>query len=182
MSHTDFEMLSFFSDGKHQYKNIHIPDLISDQVKYVSEILDALIENLDLEEKTHKAKFRMEKLLDIFPDSIDYHCGKVVKSVLNKEDSPPGFGAAHLETVKNTVHAFREAVGRRDRDIYDSLEDDYTLIDHAISNLEDFFQARDKGEEPKVEIATAQIFSTSLRDQVQSLKTCAKEIDDDYAE
>lgn len=180
MTRTGFQMGSFFSDGRYQHKDVHIPGLINDQREYVSEILDALIEKLDLEEKTHKAKFRMEKLLAIFPDSIGYHCDKVVQSIL--EDALPGFGAANLEVVKDAVRAFREAVGRRDRDFYEWLEDDYTLIDHTISNLESFFQVRDKGEEPKVEITTARIFSTFLRGQVQSLKTYANRIDDDYAE
>jgi hypothetical protein len=181
MTRAGFQMGSFFSDGRYQHKDIHIPGLIGDQREYVAEILDALIEKLDTEEKTHKAKFRMEKLLAIFPDSIGYHCDKIVESVL-KQDTLPGFGAANLEEIRDAVRAFREAVGRRDRDFCESLEDDYALIYHAISNLEHFFQARDKGEEPKVEIATARIFSTFLRGQVQLLKTYANQIDDEYAE
>jgi hypothetical protein len=181
MTHEGFEILSFFSDGGHQQRYIQIPELIDDQREYIAEILDTLIEKLDREEKEYKEKFQMEKLVAIFPPSIEYHCNNIIESVA-KEDTTPSFGVANLEVVKNAIENFRESVGRRDRELYESLEDDYTLIGHAVLYLEKFFQTRDRSEDPLLEPATARIFAFFLRSKVQTLEIYAQEIDNEYAE
>lgn len=181
LSQSGFKLASFFADGSPpQFKDIDIPGLIVEQRKFISTILASQISNLEAEEKEHKAKFRMEKLLDIFPATLGYNFEKVFEGIFR--DDYAELGALNLEQIKEVVENFREAIGRRNMDFYESLQEDYELIGHAISHLDSYYRAKAGGEKPEVETPTAKIFAAFLRGQVDMLKAYAKEIDDDYAE
>jgi hypothetical protein len=178
LSQSGFELLSYFSDGNFEHRYVDIPQLIADQKKYISEILAIVISELELEEKAHKEKFRMEKLSAIFPSTIGYQFEKLFECI--RGGKLPGFGVGSLEIIKKTVLEFRNAVGRRDRAYQESLQDEYELIERAIDHLKKFCGARERGEEPEIEEATARIFFIFLKNQVYVLQQRAREFDEDY--
>ncbi len=181
LSQSGFKLASFFADGSPpQFRDIEIPGLIVEQRKFISTILATLIGNLEAEEKAHKAKFRMEKLVDIFPATLGYNFEKVFEGIFR--DDYAEFGALNLEQIREVVQKFRKAVGRRNKDFYQSLQDEYDLIDDAIFNMDKYYRAKVGGDKSEVETPTAKIFATFLRGQVDTLKEYAQEIDDDYAE
>ena len=88
----------------------------------------------------------------------------------------------NLEAVSQTLQDFREAVGRRDMNFHESLQDEYDLIEHAISHLAGYFEAMMKDDEPETDRLTVRIFEIFLRNQVDKLKRYAEDIDKEYAE
>lgn len=121
----------------------------------------------------------MEKLVNIFPATLGYNIEKVFEGIFR--DDFAEFGALNLEQVKEVVENFREAVGRRNMDAYESFQEEYELINHAISHLQSYYRAKAGKENPEVESPTVKIFATFLRGQVDILRAYAQEIDDDYA-
>ena len=66
-------------------------------------------------------------------------------------------------------------------DYYDSLGDEYSLIEHAIAHLRNYYHSKTIGEESKIDKPTAEIFATFLREKIKILEQYAQEIDEDYA-
>ena len=122
----------------------------------------------------------MEKLADIFHPTTHYFFEKITEAILGGK--PSGLGLGSLENIQEVIHDFREAVKRRDEAYYESLQDEYDLIEHAILKLQIFFQLAENGEVSDEDIKNARIFNTFLYGQVIKLKKYAKEIDDDYAD
>lgn len=67
-------------------------------------------------------------------------------------------------------------------DYYESMKDDYDLIDHIVAFLKAYYNAKMRGQKSEVESRTARIFATFLQNQIGSLKDYAKQIDDEYEE
>ena len=175
LSTMEFDIVSMFSDGTSEQKHVSLPEIMRDQQTYISSILNMVKDKLDREEREHKEKFRMEKLLEIFR-STPYFFEKLSQDI---HGTHPGFGAGSLENIEEVITNFKEAVKRRDEAYYESLLDDYELIEFAISRLHELFQLLDWFEE---EIKTAKIFTSFLQNEVTKLEKNAQEIDADYAE
>ena len=82
LSQVGFELVSYTCDGEFQHNQIDIPNLLEDQAKFIAGILDTIIEGLQEEDRKHKKKFHMEKLMAIFPSSIRYLFEKVEVAIL----------------------------------------------------------------------------------------------------
>ena len=174
LNKSEFTLVSYFSDGsKVQFRDIKISELIVEQSRFISSILKTLAVNLEAEEKAHKEQFCMEKLLAIFPDTSDYHLEKLFEGVIRDEYAHIANGMLGL--VINMVTQFREAVGRRNMDFYESLQDEYELIEYATINLRKYYNG-----ETGVEKSAARIYVIFLKHQIDKLKDYAKEIDDEY--
>jgi hypothetical protein len=113
----------------------------------------------------------MKKLADIL---LYYHAEKVDVSAW-LEDPLPDTSIANLESVKKTLQKFRTAVKQVDMETYEGLEDDYELVEYAITRLEKFFRMRRPDDESKIE---ARIFSHFLRDKYRALERLAQELDE----
>jgi len=61
-------------------------------------------------------------------------------------------------------------------DFYESLQNEYELIEHAINNLRKYYRGKNEIEKP-----AARIYADFLKNKIDELKAYAKEIDDDYA-
>lgn len=178
MSKDGFTLLSSYSDGTRQFRDISIPHLIADQRKYLTDILTKVVNELTRENKAHKEKFRVEKLANLFPQTLGYAFEKVSQSV--HSSNPPEIGLWGLDTIKDTVHAFHEAVARRDMEVYKNLADDIRLIDHSIVGLGSFLNQRKNDPEQAGDESDAYIYFSFLRSQLESLQEYAKELDADY--
>ena len=175
-----FDIISMFSNGSSKYKHVDIPSIVLDQQRYISGILSKVIDKLVQEEKEHKDKFRMEKLADIFDKNIHYSFEKITEAI--RGTKPSGLGLGSLEKIQKIIHNFREAVKRRDEAYYESFQDKYDLIEHAILKLQIFFQLAENGEVSDEDIKNARIFNVFLYGQVDELKKEAEDIDNDYAD
>jgi len=175
LNKSGFTLASYFSDGsKVQFSDIKISELISEQSKYISDILTTLINNLEEEEKAHKEKFRMEKLLDIFSGISDYQIEKLSEGIFRDDCAQLADGV--LDLVIDKLNQFREAIKRRNMDFYERLQDKYELIEHAKTELRKYYRGDTVVEKP-----TAKIYAIFLKHQFDELKAYAKEIDDEYA-
>ena len=92
------------------------------------------------------------------------------------------FAVLNLEQVNEVVQNFRKAVGRRNMDFHESLQDDYNLIEHAVAYLKNYYAAKMKESVSEADTRAARIFATFLRGQVDNLKGYAEQIDEEYAE
>jgi hypothetical protein len=179
LTQSGFKVASYFADGSPtKFREIDTPNLVAEQRRFISTILAALIGNLETEEETHKAKFRMEKLVRMFPDGFTYSFEKLFEGVIR--DDYAELGVAHLEQIGEVIQDFRAAIGKRDMDFYESLQDEYVLIEHAVLQLRKYFRGKIDGKGLEVEKASARIFAAFLQNQVDDLKGYAKQIDGDY--
>ena len=176
-----FQLLSFYYDGKREFKDISTVDLIEDQGKYISEILISVTNKLEQEEMAHKEKFRDEKLTSIFPDSLDYHFQKLLESTESKEQNK--LGVINLRQIKKSLEDFRETLANRgiELETYDSIKYVYEQIEYPLSELERFFQMSKKEKDSNIDEKAAYIFAFFIEKQFDELKQIAKEIDSDYS-
>ena len=76
-----FQLLTNYGNGNHEFKDISMQELINEQKKYLSEILGKIIKSLESEWVVHKEKFRMEKLVDCFPQTLGYPIQKLYERI-----------------------------------------------------------------------------------------------------
>lgn len=178
MSKDGFTLLSSYSNGTRQFREISIPALVADQKRFLTDILTKIVSELKAENKAHKEKFGMEKLASLFPHTLGYAFEKVAQAI--HSSNPEELGMFGLDTIKDALHSFHEAVGRRDMEVYDSLKDEMKYIDHAILRLESFLNERKNHPEQAGGELDAYIYFSFLRSKSESLQEYAEELDAEY--
>jgi hypothetical protein len=179
-----FQLISYYSNGKRKFRDVSIPDLISDQKQYVSEILLSVVGRLEQEEKAHKDRFRMEKLASIFlTSSPGYAFEKLYKVLLTGEIHHPIYGELNLQQIKKMLDTFKEGLARRgiELETYDSIKFMYEELEYPLNELEKFFQNAKEGKTLNINEETAYIFVFFVEKQIDELKEIAEEIDKDYS-
>ena len=179
MSKQGFQLLSYYSDGSRQFRDISIPDLVADQRKFLAEMLTLVVNALRAERAAHKERFRMEKLSSIFPRTLTYAFEKVGQAI---RSDPAEIGRWGLGQIKDTFNAFHDAIGRRDMDAYTSLQSDLKFINHAIAQLERILDARASAKNQIQDELDGHIYLSFLRAQADELREYAQQVDDDYEE
>jgi len=179
LDESGFTLLSFSEDGRSHFRHTRTAKLMTEQRRFISEILSRVVDKLERQERTHKEEFRMEKLTGIFPSTLGYQIEKVFEGIFREDLAE--FAVANLEMVTETLQDFRKAVGRRDMDLYESLQDEYDLIEHAASHLAGYFEALMNNDEPETDKSTVRIFARFLRDKADEWRKCAQSIDKEYA-
>jgi hypothetical protein len=182
LSPRGFQLLSFYCDGKSEFKDISIPDLIKDQKKSASEILLTIIDTLEQEEKAHKEKFRIEKLTSAFAP-LHYAFEKLYKVLLTGEIHHPIYGESNLQQIKGTLDTFKNALARRgiELETYDSIKFVYKELEYPLNELEKFFQNAKEGKTLNIDEKTAYIFVFFVEKQIDELEEIAKEMDEEYS-
>lgn len=185
MNSGGFELLSFYSDGRIEHREVIVVDLIADQEEYVKQVLSSVIEALKSEEQKHKEKFRMDKLAAIFPPNLDYYVGKVSDGIHSFEFAPHtsvGASQASLSYLLGLMENLLNALKERgiELDTYDSLKYLYEELEYPIVELKQFFSALSDGNEPKLNPKAANIFAFFLCHKFPELKREAEKIDKEY--
>jgi hypothetical protein len=178
MSKEGFQLLSFYSDDRQEFRDISIPKLIADQRKFISEMLILVIQTLQAEVDDHKKKFRMEKLVQLFPHTLGYAFEKTGQGL---SYGPVQIGRYGIDTIKDTIQKFNEAVKRRDMEAYTNLLDELKYIQHAITKIEQLLNDRESGTDAPENEYDGYIYLSFLEDKIFKLREYAKEIDEDYA-
>lgn len=164
--------------SEHHHKNIDIPQLIENQRSQLSQILSEIIEILHKEEMDHKEKFKEEKLVDIFPQTMGYHFGKISESIHNSGHFPAPFGKMHVDLVKEIFSNFKKAL--QDREVIpanDFIEYELNLLEHPFKVLEQYF---DESIENSLLPEDASIYLFFVVGHLKKLQELAKEIDDEF--
>jgi len=181
-----FQLLSNYSDGKSEFKNVSIHNLIADQKKYISDILTLVKRKLEDEEVAHKEKFKTEKLAPIL--DCDYHFGTILGAVRTthepiEQDRLCALSAEYLKSIKQRLASFQESLARRGigRQTQDYIDYVYELLEYSLDELERFFQSVISGGQPNINEKAAHIFTFFAEKQVAELRNMAREIDEDYS-
>ena len=148
-----FELVSMYSDGRTECKQIVFSDLIQDQCREVTEILDTALKILAQDEAEHKRRFAMEKLSFIFPLTLNHDFQLVSEAISSYK--PAALGLSGLTIIEEITQRFRAAVGRRDQAYYESINTEYEQIQYMIAKLTEFLQARRNDSTPAIDPMTA---------------------------
>ena len=171
-----FQIISFFTGGQHEFVDVNIPELIADQHAYLEDILKRVVTYLQDDEEAHKARFRMEKLVDFFPHTIEYHLRKVAEAVRGKE--LPAIGTIDLSVVEKALAQFKDALSKRASTAYDAVDYVYKEIDFPLSQIKAFLVGTPSVGDPRA----IEIFISYVGSRIEELRKLASEIDAYYQE
>ncbi len=128
------------------------------------------------EEANHRAKYRDQRLEEVFPSTLGYYFEKIGGAIDGSE--PRDFGTMHVRLVAEMIEAFKERLKERGAlQAYDSVVDLIELIEYPIQELAKYFA--DATRSP-LNAKGAHIFSFFVYKHIEELKSMAKEIDEDY--
>ena len=149
------------------------------QKTYISEVLEKIIKHLEREWDKHKEKFRMDKLISCFPNSLGYPIKKLFERISNKDLA--SLGKLEISEIRKAPQCFLEALSRRGLDLEPYR---YTTgpIEHALDRLEHFFEYAQTGEDCLLDEEDARIFAFFVEKKISELKEIAQEIDEQYSD
>jgi len=183
LNYEGFQLLSFYSDGSHKFKDINTSKCIADQNSSINFILKSIINKLRAEEMAHKKKFKDEKLEELFPKTTHYYFEKIYESISNPKNFPPDLGLLHLNLILDAIKNLQKKLAKREIDweISPCIKDTYEQMEYPLSKLEDFFQCLKDGKSPSINEKDACIFWRDARQRFDEFIQIARGIDEEYA-
>lgn len=173
-----FTLLTTGADSDAKLKDVNVLELIYSQRNCLTRALTALVAKLQEEEMEHRKKFRNEKLVDAFPQSLGYIYEKIAEAI----DGKPSLwnGAALVDSIIKAIETFNTALDSRGiREAYDdSVGQELRTVEYPLAELHRYFS---NPEESKLNGQDANIFLFFIKGGVEKLVRIAEEIDEEYA-
>ncbi len=172
-----FDLMTTYPDNRRPlFRHISIESLIKDQREMMQKGLTEVLGRLKEEEENHRAKYRSQKLEDVFPSTLGYYFAKIGGAIRGSE--PVDFGTMHIGLVAGVIQAFKDRLEERGiLKAYDSVIDLLELIEYPIQELTAYFADATSS---TLNAKGAHIFTFFIDKQIEELKCMAKEIDEDY--
>lgn len=160
-----------------QFLDVDISGLISTQKEIHINALEEIIKKLVKEERMHKERFKDEKLIKIFPQTLDYHFQKVSEGI--HSHSKRVISKINLGTINSVFVNFKESLNKRGIvPSYDAIAYEIKETEYPLTELNNFFETP---ENCYLNDKSAYIFNHFLRDKFNLLKELAKELDEKYS-
>jgi len=177
-----FMLLSFYENGQYKSERVSITELLTNQAKYLSEILRGLIDALDKEEKEHRKMFRMKKLERLFPDSLSYDLSKIWEAAKVGDRNIAVAGTASLAQICQVLKTFEASLAKRGLAVNENagVKSIYDELQYPIEELIKFFKTKENGSNTEIRDKAACIFADFVKGKVLELREMAREIDDGY--
>lgn len=172
-----FDLMTTYPDNSRPlFRHISIESLIRNQRDVIQKVLTEVLRRLKTEEANHRAKYRDQKLEDIFPSALGYYFAKIGDAIYGNR--PREFGAIHIHLVTEVIEAFKERLKERGiLQAYDSIVYLIDLIEYPIEELAKYFTDATC---TSLNAKSAHIFVFFIDKHIEELKSMAKEIDDYY--
>jgi hypothetical protein len=175
-----FALMTTYSDKNRRplfrHRSIEPLTLIKTQREVIQKDLTDVLTKLRTEEANHRAKYRDQKLQNIFPSMPINYLAKIYDAIDGR--IPWEFGAMHIELVAKVIEAFKERLKERGiLQAYDSVVDLINLIDYPIQELTTYFT---DAANTSLSEKSAHIFVFFIDKHIEELKIIAKEIDEHY--
>jgi hypothetical protein len=110
MNKDGFTLMTCFSDRRHTFTDVSIPELIQNNRAAVERVLTRIMKKLEAAEMEHREIFRAERLADLFPETLDYYFEKVLAGTANTSGPDGQWGGTHLNMIADKVRLFRDAL------------------------------------------------------------------------
>lgn len=172
-----FDLMTTYPDSRSPlFRHVSIPSLIASQIAILQNVLSEVLEKLKTEETEHRAKYRNQRLQDVFPPTIGYYFQKIVEATHGSK--PAEFGTLHVTLISETVEAFKEQLKERGMlEAYDSVDYLLKLIEYPIRELISYFTDATRS---SINAEGAYIFAFFIEKHIEELRTISKEIDEVY--
>jgi len=180
LTHHGFDLQSSYSDGREVWQTVSLHDLIGKQADHLGRILDTVIDELTVEAAAHRARFRGEEMVNVFPPGLPYGFQNLFQATYQEPNlARVAIAKGAVEQINEVLSAFAEAASRRG--LAEALHLDWTYEAHALSVLDEYFDHLLAGQEPNIDYRTARIFVSFLERQIDHLRETASEIDEDFS-
>lgn len=124
--------------------------------------------------------FRMEKLSDIFPETLNYWFEKIGEAIRDK--TRMGIGGHGLDNIQTTINRLIEALNKRgiSRGALQPLDNILEEVEYTTSQLEGYLGHKSQDSDI-ANTKVASIFLWYLSHNFDTLRSMAREIDEEYA-
>ncbi len=176
-----FLLASYFSDGRSEFKEIDVNNLIEKQLEFTNTALVKIKELLIQERGEHKMQYKNEKMSDIIGKSLNYNFEKMWETIHSFSKYSLPIRRMPLDELNVKLEQFKQALENRGLwDAYDSIRDIYKEIQYPLEELEKYFleQLTDTRENHE----RSRIYLENIQNKVNYLKKLASEIDEEYEE
>jgi hypothetical protein len=174
-----FTLVTTFGDGGHTMEDIDLMGLIRKNRSMLERVLHRVKDEQEAIEMEHRSKFRDEKLVDIFPPTMDYQFEKVYEGARRLGTGDGEFGKISLKVIVGYLTKFKDApIKRGSLNDTSDLKFYFEEIEYPLRELEAYFEGAGSLKDPRAADIFAHFAHTKMRDLVK----IAQEIDEEFGE
>jgi hypothetical protein len=162
------------------FQSIRIPALIATQRNLLEKTLSEVLEKMRKEEADHRARYRDQRLQDIFHSTLGYYFQKIYEAI-HGTHGEFGFGAGHdVRLIASIIEDFKGSL--KERGILEAYDPPVgyllDLLEYPVRELGVYFSGQGKS---AIDSKGAYIFTFFIEKHMDELKSIAEEIDKEYA-
>ena len=180
LSMAGFQVVSSTHDASRlELRDISVIDLIEKQRNGATAQVALVLEHLRELERTHMNKFSDQRLVDVFPSTMQYHVSKIGEGINPTRDSAyVQLAIVNVNYVRDIVNKFVEGLTERGEMSDDWQQYEIDIIMHTLDRLNDYLTG-----DASITFSEddARIYLFFLGRKLEHLRQCATEVDEEYA-
>lgn len=174
---THFEFMSEYEDGETKFQDVDLMKKVERQRAILTKVLEQVWTILQRREQEHRDQFKGEKLIDVFPITLNYMFEKA-SVVTRGEHVDTVLGRWGIEGINKAVCDFKEALERRGiLNQSSNLGYYFEELEHPMAELQLFMEHRST----RLDTNSAAIYLYFVRGKVGDLQRMAREFDAEYS-
>jgi hypothetical protein len=159
-----------------EMRNIDFRRLNRMQADGINSHLQLILNEIEKREKEHAMKYANEKLADIFPQTLTYHCSKIFEGIRSAREVP--MAQANIKYAKGWIEKFRQALtDRGELPDNDNVLYHFNQLDNPFKRIEEFLDGNSPLNEEDV-----YAIAFFLHAKLQEMAEIAAEYDEHYAD
>lgn len=173
ISKASFDTWTYGDKDKIQQHNIL--GMIEEQQRATTELFDKISETLQQKLKTHKMKFKEEKIMGKIPTTVGFLLEKIADGIRSSERTCLAQGS--LSTLTSSINEIKTAIAERYGSLPESIEFEISDIEYILQRFDGWIN-----ETALFENKDAGIFYYALSQKIDTLKEYLREIDQEFSE
>lgn len=174
ISKNSFTLASYFPKStKSESREIMVKDLEIQQEKNAIKILNDVINLLEQELISHRAKFKNSKLKDIVPQVLFYSISKIYEGIYSNYPLAKMKFDIIIEAYEKIKKGINERYGSYE--VLPGVKDVFDKLDHIVTKLQDWFSKNNIYQNKD-----AEIFVDALKNRFKELIEMLDGIDDEF--
>lgn len=170
-----FTLLRSSENNRTEFIDVDLLQILQEQTKEIEVSYRVLVEKLEEADKSHKEKYKLNRISEIFHPSVGYLFQKVAQGIHSHSPSERSFGLSMLDSIEEMYHKFETSLSERN-ELTDYIAHDLNEYKHGINVLKSFLS----GESEQLSELDARIYWFYLSEQHKHFLQIANELDSEY--
>jgi len=178
LNNSGYTVAHYIPHKQYRFEGVKFEDILNIQSDLVTQILQKIKSELEMEDELHKKKFTNKDLISIVPSTMNYHISKLYEGIYSTNSTRLLLIKIDLDFIKKILDEIKTGIIERYGNInaVDEVKRLFTKFEYILNHLTELLENNSYYNNLNTEVHI-----DSFKKEFELLKEILKEIDEEYS-